>query len=66
VPIEAAGRFRIPEMLGTYSFEVLGLPDGWTVKRVRLGGEAAHGNRIVVSPEEIVTGVELLVGPAGT
>jgi hypothetical protein len=65
VPIEAGGLFRIPEMLGTYGFEVVGLPDGWIVKRVRVGDQPVHDNRIVVSAEQIVTGVELLVGPAG-
>jgi hypothetical protein len=66
VPIEAGGRFRIQEMLGTYTFQVLGLPDGWTVKRVRLGGQTAREARVVVGAEETVTDVELLVGPAGT
>jgi len=60
------GRFQIPEMLGTYTFDVQGLPQGWTVKRVHRAGQAVPGNRIIVGGEETVRAVEVFVGPGST
>jgi hypothetical protein len=57
------GSFRLRDVIGTYTFEVQGLPDGWTVTGVNRGGRRAPDNRIVVSGEETVMGVEVFVGP---
>ena len=65
-PIARNGAFDIPETLGTYTFEVRGIPEGWAVKRVRRAGRDAPGHRITVAGEEAVTGVEVIVGPGST
>jgi hypothetical protein len=57
------GAFRLSDALGTFAFEVQGLPEGWTVKRVNRAGQRAPADRIVVGADETVTGVEILVGP---
>jgi hypothetical protein len=66
VRLERDRRFQIPDALGTYTFDVQGLPQGWRVKRVRRSGQPAPDNRIIVGAGEVVTGVEVLVGPGAT
>jgi hypothetical protein len=63
VPLGRDRRFRIPDALGTYTFDIQGLPQGWRVKRVRRSSRPAPDNRIVVGAGEVVTGVEVFVGP---
>lgn len=65
-PIPVTGRFEIPDALGTYAFEVRGLPAGWTVKRVVRAAQSAPDNRVTVGSEERLTGVEIVVGPGAT
>ena len=57
------GRFECQEVIGAYSFEVQGLPPGWTVRRVHRAGRPVPDNRIVVTGEETVTDVVVMVGP---
>jgi hypothetical protein len=70
-PVEDAvvaedGGFRLANLAGEYSFEVEGLPAGWRVKRVSLGGQPAAGNRVTVGAGEQVTGVEIVIGMGST
>lgn len=65
-PLARDGSFQIPELLGTYTFDVQGLPQGWTVKRVHRAGQPAPDKRIVVGGEETVRAVEVFVGPGST
>ncbi len=69
-PVEAAtvaenGRFTLHHVAGEYTLNVLGLPDGWRVKRILHNGAVVTSNRIVVSPGERITDVEIVIG-AGT
>jgi hypothetical protein len=66
VRLEPDRRFQIPDALGTYTFDIQGLPQGWRVKRVRRSGRPTPDNRIVVGAGEVVTDVEVFVGPGST
>jgi hypothetical protein len=59
------GRFMLHHVAGEYALTVLGLPDGWRVKRILRNGTLVTSNRIVVPPGERITGVEIVIG-AGT
>ena len=65
-PVSAEGGFALEELAGEYGLEVRGLPDGWHVKRLARKGIPAASKSIVVPAGERVTGVEIVVGPAGS
>lgn len=61
--VASDGRFECRDMLGAYTFEVQGLPPGWTVGRVQRAGRPVADPGIVVTGEETVTDVEVMVAP---
>jgi hypothetical protein len=62
--VDASGRFHIASARGVYGFRLEGLPAGWTVKRVRRNGRNVSIDRLTVGAGEVVTGVEVMAGPA--
>jgi hypothetical protein len=61
--VASDGRFECRDVIGAYTFELQGLPPGWTVRRVQRGGRPVAESGIVVTGEETVTDVEVIVGP---
>jgi hypothetical protein len=66
VPLARDGRFQIPEALGTYGLDVRGLPQGWRIKRILSGGQPLRDGKVVVGATEVVTDVQVFVGPGST
>ena len=61
--VTEAGSFRIEEAVGEYTFVVHGLPDGWRLLRVQRDGRPLSAARVRIGAGEMLTGIELVVGP---
>ena len=61
--VASDGRFECRDLIGAYTFDIQGLPAGWTVKSVHRGGRPVADNAIAVTGAETVTDVEVIVGP---
>lgn len=64
--VSAEGRFDVQHLLGEYTIQVDGLPAGWRVRRVMHNGVPLPNSRVIVGPEERITGLEIVVGAGST
>ena len=64
--VASDGHFQISDVMGEYTFNVHGLPDGWRVRRVLRNGIAQPNNKAAVAAGERVSGVEIVIGVGST
>ena len=64
VSVDGSGRFQIPNAIGEYTLGVTGLPAGWHVRRLVRDALPLVRDRVVVSPGERVTALDIVVGSA--
>lgn len=59
--VKPDGTFELKSLSGTRAFRVLGLPQGWTVKSVKLNGQDITDSGAEFKGSETVTGLELVL-----
>ena len=60
--IDSSGRFELQSTVGEYEFDLEGLANGLSIKRVMRNGRTLPMNRLGVAPGEAIRDVEIVVG----
>ena len=64
--VKADDTFEMKGLTGTRTFRVMGLPQGWTLKSVKLNGQDVTDMGVEFKGSEAATGLELVLTPLST